>query len=45
MLFRSLAGFKGSFFHGPYNEKRALVRQVSQRYDALVQQHFGEAKD
>ncbi|HPC57594.1 MAG TPA: adenosine deaminase family protein [Kiritimatiellia bacterium] len=40
-----LAGFKGSFFHGPYNEKRALVRQVSQRYDALVQQHFGEAKD
>ncbi|HPJ57820.1 MAG TPA: adenosine deaminase family protein [Kiritimatiellia bacterium] len=40
-----LAGFKGSFFHGPYNEKRALVRQVSQRYDALVQQHFGETKD
>ena len=40
-----LAGFKGSFFHGPYNEKRALVRQVSQRYDALVQQHFGATKD
>jgi adenosine deaminase len=36
-----LAGFKGSFFHGPYNEKRALVRQVSQRYDALEQQYLG----
>ena len=29
-----LAGFKGSFF-SPYTEKRALVRQVSQRFDAL----------
>jgi adenosine deaminase len=36
-----LAGFKGSFFHGPYGEKRALVRQVSQRYDALEQQYLG----
>ena len=30
-----LAGFKGSFFT-PYTEKRALVRQVSQRFDALA---------
>ena len=36
-----LAGFKGSFFPGPYKEKRALVRQVSQRYDALEQQYLG----
>lgn len=36
-----LAGFKGSFFHGPYNEKRALVRQVSNRYDALEKQYLG----
>jgi len=39
-----LAGFKGSFF-GPYNEKRALVRQVSQRFDALEKQHLGSAAD
>ncbi len=37
-----LAGFKGSFFHGPYNEKRALVRQVINRYDAL-EKHYLEA--
>ena len=30
-----LAGFKGSFYPGPYNEKRALVRQVINRYEAL----------
>ncbi len=35
-----LAGFKGSFFHGPYNEKRALVRQVINRYDALEKQYL-----
>lgn len=39
-----LAGFKGSFFPGPYNEKRAVVRQVSQRYDALVAQYLTPAK-
>ena len=38
-----LAGFKGSFFHGPYNEKRALVRQVSNRFDALEKQFLGSA--
>ena len=35
-----LAGFKGSFF-GPYTEKRALVRQVINRYDALEKQYLG----
>ncbi len=35
-----LAGFKGSFF-GPYGEKRALVRQVINRYDALEKQYLG----
>jgi len=34
-----LAGFKGSFF-GPYGEKRALVRQVINRYDALEKQYL-----
>ena len=38
-----LAGFKGSFFHGPYNEKRALVRQVINRYDALEKQYLEHA--
>ena len=37
-----LAGFKGSFF-GPYGEKRALVRQVINRYDALEKQYLGGA--
>ena len=36
-----LAGFKGSFF-GPYGEKRALVRQVINRYDALEKQYLGD---
>ena len=36
-----LAGFKGSFFPGPYNDKRALVRQVINRYDALEKQYLG----
>ena len=36
-----LAGFKGSFFPGPYNEKRALVRQVINRYAALEKQYLG----
>ena len=37
-----LAGFKGSFF-GPYSEKRALVRQVINRFDALERQYLGSA--
>jgi adenosine deaminase len=36
-----LAGFKGSFYPGPYNEKRALVRQVINRLDALEKQMLG----
>lgn len=39
-----LAGFKGSFFFGPYNEKRALVRQISNRLDALEKQYLGSAE-
>ena len=35
-----LAGFKGSFYPGPYNEKRALVRQVINRYEALEKQYL-----
>ena len=38
-----LAGFKGSFF-GPYGEKRALVRQVINRYDALEKQYLGTSE-
>lgn len=32
-----IAGFKGSFFPGTYNEKRAYVRQVIDRYEALAE--------
>lgn len=35
-----LAGFKGSFFPGPYNEKRALVREVINRYEELEKQYL-----
>jgi adenosine deaminase len=36
--FRSLviAGFKGSFYPGSYNAKRAFVRKVIERYDELA---------
>ena len=30
-----IAGFKGSFFHGTYTEKRQYVRQVLDRYEKL----------
>lgn len=30
-----IAGFKGSFFHGSFGEKRKFVSAVAQRYDAL----------
>lgn len=39
-----LAGFKGSFFPGPYAEKRALVRQIINRYEALEAQYLGTAR-
>ena len=32
-----IAGFKGSFFPGPYTLKRTYVRQVIDRYEALEQ--------
>lgn len=38
-----VAGFKGSFFPGPYREKRRFVRQVLDRYEALEQEHLGSA--
>lgn len=31
-----VAGFKGSFYPGSYNEKRTYVRQAIDRYDALA---------
>jgi adenosine deaminase len=30
-----IAGFKGSFYRGPYREKRDYVRQVQKRYEAV----------
>jgi len=30
-----VAGFKGSFYPGPYSEKRKFVRQAIDRYEAL----------
>ena len=41
--FRNLvvAGFKGSFYHGSYSAKRAYVRQVIRRYEALEQAMLG----
>lgn len=35
------AGFKGSFYPGTYLEKRALVRQVMNRYEAIEKEFFG----
>jgi adenosine deaminase len=34
-----IAGFKGSFFPGSYNDKRAYVRKVIDRYDRLAGEH------
>lgn len=41
--FRNLiiAGFKGSFFPGSYNRKRAYVRHVIDHYQALETQYLG----
>ena len=45
--FRNLviAGFKGSFFPGSYNEKRAYVRRIIDRYEELESQHLGAAPE
>lgn len=42
--FRNLvvAGFKGSFFPGPYREKRAFVRAAIDRYERLERELLGE---
>jgi adenosine deaminase len=36
-----LAGFKRSFFPGPYSEKRAYVRRAINLYDGLAKQYLG----
>jgi len=36
-----LAGFKRSFYPGPYAEKRAYVRRAINLYDRLARQHLG----
>ncbi|VGO21486.1 adenosine deaminase family protein [Pontiella sulfatireligans] len=36
-----LAGFKRSFFHGPYSDKRAYVRRAINLYDGLAKQFLG----
>lgn len=35
-----IAGFKGAFFPGSYVDKRTFVRQVINRYDALVKKYL-----
>lgn len=35
-----IAGFKGSFFPGTYNDKRAYVRQAIDRYETLEREFF-----
>ncbi|HBL16104.1 MAG: adenosine deaminase [Elusimicrobia bacterium GWA2_69_24] len=39
-----VAGFKGSFFPGSYNDKRAFVRAVIQRYEELEKEFLPPAK-
>jgi adenosine deaminase len=38
-----LAGFKRSFFHGPYSDKRAYVLRAINLYDGLAKQYLGQA--
>jgi adenosine deaminase len=38
-----IAGFKGSFFPGPYREKRHFVRQVINRYETLEREMASDA--
>ncbi|MCP5488779.1 MAG: adenosine deaminase family protein [Verrucomicrobia bacterium] len=38
-----IAGFKGSFFPGSYNDKRAYVRKVIDLYESLEQSYFPDA--
>ena len=39
-----VAGFKGAFFHGTFEEKRSFVKAVSARYDYLAARHFSAPK-
>ena len=39
-----VAGFKGAFFHGTFEQKRAFVKAVSARYDYLAARHFSAPK-
>ena len=34
-----ITGFKRSFYHGPYVERREYVRRVMDYYDAVAVQH------
>ena len=34
-----ITGFKRSFYHGPYTERREYVRQVMNFYDAVAEKH------
>lgn len=36
-----IAGFKGSFFPGAYNDKRSFVRQVIEKYNKLEREYLG----
>jgi adenosine deaminase len=38
-----IAGFKGSFFPGSYNEKRCYVRRIIDRYEALEAKYLGNS--
>ena len=35
-----IAGFKGSFFHGPFNDKRIFVRAGIEKYNRFEQVYF-----
>lgn len=35
-----IAGFKGSFFHGPFNDKRKFVRAVIEKYNRLEKEYL-----
>jgi adenosine deaminase len=39
-----VAGFKGAFFHGSFEEKRGFVKAVSARYDYLAARYFQAPK-
>ena len=40
-----IAGFKGCFYHGTYNEHRTFVRTALNRYKSLEKEFFGDISD